>query len=279
MKILSLLAFILLVNCFYFASANSGITSPSPRFPCSESDKSGCSVTKSCAETNANEATRFLYNYNQSHTFSVFQSVPYSNPSQSNTYAIELFINVDGYEKFLHSISENEIQNGTGSFSFDIPSLQDNLKNCDFSKPVPGYFQLTFDARYGGGQVYYSCVDIFFYNKDTLPTTEQPSTLPGSLDSDDSTYDPSTLPGQITEKPSTLPGQITEKPSTLPGAISSESGEKPTITPTETPSTKPIGGSSETKAPALAAENNGASPLNSNFYVVIGIAILSFLLI
>ncbi|KYQ92259.1 hypothetical protein DLAC_07107 [Tieghemostelium lacteum] len=253
MKLLILLL-VVAVN-ISFISANAGIQSPLPRLPCSSEDTSGCGNKVSCIDLKVNEANRQNYDISQQHQFTIYQANPfYVQNVSSNTYTLELF--VEGQNIAIGTYQENTNLQGVGQFSVDIAKIDaSRLHGITFDPPVKGYFQLTFDARMGGGEVYYSCADVYLMSSEAY-------TKYGTTNYTAPDKDSANKPNSSTMKPKSTP-----KPST---PVTDSESETPTPTPT------PVVHSED----QVAAENPESSAISLQFNTfTIALLFLSCLLL
>ncbi|GAM20768.1 hypothetical protein SAMD00019534_039430 [Acytostelium subglobosum LB1] len=162
---LLLISLIILLLCSsYHVEGKAGLESPTPRQPCNPSDNSGCGNEQSCALSSPVEANRVNIDVLKTNSFLVYQRKSwYNKDAQTNTYALQLFIGGVGYS--VATLNENSARTDEGEFSIPVPPATGKLLSAiDFSKQVRAYYQLVFDARNGGGAIYYSCADVFLTN-------------------------------------------------------------------------------------------------------------------
>ncbi|EFA82094.1 hypothetical protein PPL_04999 [Heterostelium album PN500] len=180
----SLLVTFALVSCI---SANAGFMTPTPRLACSPTDHNGCGNTQACVLSQPVEANRVAIDITKDSNFVIYQYKPWTVANNnSNTYTIQLFVNGKGHT--LKTIDEDSVLKTVGSFNFSIPPLSDTVKTgLDFTNPIKAYYQMIFDARNGGGDVYYSCSDVFITNKKVNITTTTAAATTGVVATANST--------------------------------------------------------------------------------------------
>ncbi|EGG16586.1 hypothetical protein DFA_09133 [Cavenderia fasciculata] len=153
---------------------NAGFYAPTPRQACSPASPKGCSNTEACVLSNAVESNRKDIDVTATNTFKIYQAKPYASKNDSNTFTIQLF--VDGLSYTLKTVDQDSISREIGSVSIPVPALDKTIMDqIDFKKPVPAYYQMVFDSRNGGGDVYYSCADVFLV-KGGVPSNNSATT-------------------------------------------------------------------------------------------------------
>eukprot|EP01133_Synstelium_polycarpum_P016018 gene16018-19066_t len=238
---------------------NAGFVNPHARLACNPGDQSGCGNTQACVLSKPVEGNRFNIDISVANTFTVYQFKPFPSNANPNTYTVQIFIN--GMPHTIKTVDQAALSLTKGQFQISIPPLDKTIKNLiDFKTPVKAYYQLTFDARNGGGDVYYSCGDVFLVNGNSTAgpvttaaaSTATPVTSATSATSAPVTTAAASTAAASTSTPATTDAATTDIPSTTG---SDDSVDSTTLVPapiTTATTSKPLTSGSHATANSTA---------------------------
>ncbi|KAK5581294.1 hypothetical protein RB653_001325 [Dictyostelium firmibasis] len=168
--ILSLLS----IMCFgrYMVNANAGFMKPIPRVLCEEDNVKGCKIRNPCHNLAAVSGDVNPIDINKVYEYAIYQLDAKANETSVNTYTIQFFKDQENTGFQLLTFNQNDMQSNNSFYAVKMDPIKLNAKlmeNIEFDKDgfVFGTLELTFDARSGGGDVYYSCANVRFQKKNS----------------------------------------------------------------------------------------------------------------
>ncbi|KAN0001128.1 hypothetical protein ACTFIZ_000021 [Dictyostelium cf. discoideum] len=161
--ILSLLSII----CFgrYVVNADAGFMKPIPRVLCEESNVKGCKIRNPCHNLAAVSGDVNPIDITKMYEYAIYQLDARANETSVNTYTIQFFKDQENTGFQLLTFNQNDMLSNNSFYAIKMDPIKMNTKlmeNIEFNKEgfVFGTLELTFDARSGGGDVYYSCSNV-----------------------------------------------------------------------------------------------------------------------
>ncbi|KAM9978746.1 hypothetical protein ACTFIY_012500 [Dictyostelium cf. discoideum] len=159
---LLLLALIAFLGISYNkVNANAGFLKPIPKKRCDDSEVKGCKIRSPCHGAPV-EGDVNPINVNSPYEFGIFQLLSKQTATSANTYTVQYFNDGDTTGHQLLTFNQNDMNQSSSFYAVDMDPISSNEKlmsNILFDEKGYsfGTLELTFDARTGGGSVYYSC--------------------------------------------------------------------------------------------------------------------------
>ncbi|KAK5581293.1 hypothetical protein RB653_001324 [Dictyostelium firmibasis] len=157
--LISLIAF--LGISYHQVNANAGFTKPIPKTICQDKYTKGCKIRSPCHGGSVDGDVNPI-NINTPYEFGIFQLEAKQNSTSANTYTIQYFNDGDTTGHQLLTFNQNDMNQSSSYYAVDMDPIVNNenlMANIEFDTKgfSFGTLELTFDARTGGGSVYYSC--------------------------------------------------------------------------------------------------------------------------
>ncbi|KAN0001127.1 hypothetical protein ACTFIZ_000020 [Dictyostelium cf. discoideum] len=142
-------------------NANAGFLKPIPKIRCDDTETKGCKIRHPCHGPEV-EGDVNPINVNSPYEFAIFQLLSKQNATSANTYTVQYFNDGDTTGHQLLTFNQNDMNQSSSFYAVDMDPISNNEKlmsNIQFDEKgfSFGTLELTFDARTGGGSVYYSC--------------------------------------------------------------------------------------------------------------------------
>ncbi|EGC38646.1 hypothetical protein DICPUDRAFT_148638 [Dictyostelium purpureum] len=149
---------------------NAGFMKPIPRVGCKELDQRGCKIRTPCHNLNPVSGDVNPINIDSIYEYAIYQLDAKANETSVNTYTIQFFKDQENTGFQLLTFNQNDMNSNNSFYAVKMDPIKLNAKlmdNLEFDRDgyVFGTLELTFDARSGGGDVYYSCANVRFQNK------------------------------------------------------------------------------------------------------------------